>query len=69
MKTMNALVSISTLHCVRSSLCAGNGVAKGVPEQQLHSSSEQYRIDTTLMGRVMYRFVRNIKEEVKRLMK
>ena len=66
---MNALVSISTLHCVRSPFCAGNGVAKGVPEQQLHSSSEQYRIDTTLMGRVMYRFVRNIKEEVKRLMK
>ena len=63
------MMSVVCIAYVLLVLCTGKGIAEGVPHHQVRSSSEQYRIDTTLMGRVMYRFVRNIREEVKRLMK
>ena len=66
---MTSVVCIITCVYVCPLLCAGNSIAKEVPEHKVHSSSEQHGIDTTLMGRVMYRFVKNMREEMKRLMK
>lgn len=65
-----SMASVMSLVICLLPLCtlSGNDMAKGVPHQA-NAPSEQYSIDTTVLGRVMYRFVRNVKEEMQRLKK